>query len=58
LHNFGLRVFGFLSAVGIRTSEFRINIPLKDGTRLAVTPGGAARMIRALAKKVLVEDSV
>src|SRR5258707_2032072 len=31
-------------------------LPLKDGRRLAVTPGDAARMIRNLAKKVPARD--
>jgi len=31
-------------------------LPLKDGQRLAVTPGDAARMIRNLAKRVQAHD--
>jgi hypothetical protein len=31
-------------------------LPLKDGRRLAVTPGDAARMIRSLAKRVPAHD--
>lgn len=31
-------------------------IPLKEGQRLAVTPGDAARMIRNLAKRVQAHD--